>query len=124
MKKITLLCIAMMMFVACNKEENLSDNNNDPIPAPIVDGIIPDAVTDYDGNSYDAVRLGDQQSALSLPTPEKQNQEIRPLLAVKDFFQRIIVSKTTMRPWVDEFGIRHIGLYDFLLNETLLEPNQ
>ena len=64
------------------------------------------------------------QSALSLPSQEKQNQEIRPLLAVKDFFQRIIVSKTTMRPWVDEFGIRHIGLYDFLLNETLLEPNQ
>ena len=63
------------------------------------------------------------QSALSLPTPEKQNQAIRPLLAVKDFFQRIIVSKTTMRPWVDEFGIRHIGLYDFLLNETLLEQN-
>ena len=60
MKKIMLLCIAAMIFVACNKEEDLSDNNNDPIPAPIVDGIIPNAVTDYDGNSYDAVRLGDQ----------------------------------------------------------------
>lgn len=60
------------------------------------------------------------QSALNLPTPEKQNQEIRPLLAVKDFFQRIIISKTTMKPWTDEFGIRHIGLYDFLLNDTLI----
>ena len=64
------------------------------------------------------------QSALALPTPEKQQQEARPLLAVKDFFQRIIVSKTTMRPWVDEFGLRHIGLYDFLLNENLLEQDQ
>ena len=61
------------------------------------------------------------QSALSLPTPEKQSQETRPLLAVKDFFQRIIISKTTAKPWSDEFGIRHIGLYDFLLNDTLLE---
>ena len=61
------------------------------------------------------------QSALSLPTTEKQSQETRPLLAVKDFFQRIIISKTTAKPWSDGFGIRHIGLYDFLLNDTLLE---
>ena len=61
------------------------------------------------------------QSALNLRAPEKQRQEIRPLLAVKDFFQKIIVSKTTMKPWTDDFGIRHIGLYDFLLNDELLE---
>ena len=64
------------------------------------------------------------QSALALPTPEKRKQEARPLLAVKDFFQRIIISKTTMRPWIDESGIRHVGLYDFLLDETLLEQNR
>ena len=64
------------------------------------------------------------QSALALPTPEKRKQEVRPLLAVKDFFQRIIISKTPMRAWIDEFGIRHIGLYDFLLNETLLEQDR
>jgi len=29
-----------------------------------------------------------------------------------------------MRAWIDEFGIRHIGLYDFLLNETLLEQDR
>ena len=63
------------------------------------------------------------QSALNLPTPEKQSQETRPLLAVKDFFQRIILSKTTAKPWIDEFGIRHIGLYDFLLNDALLEQH-
>ena len=56
------------------------------------------------------------QSALSLPTPEKRKQEIRPLLAVKDFFQKIIISKTAMKPWIDEFGIRHIGLCDFPVN--------
>ncbi len=61
------------------------------------------------------------QSALSLSTQEKQKQEARPLLAVNDFFQKIIISKTTMKPWTDEFGIRHVGLYDFLLNDALIE---
>jgi len=61
------------------------------------------------------------QSALALPTPNKQQQEARPLMAVKDFFKRIIISKTTMKPWIDNAGIHHIGLYDFLLKENVLD---
>ena len=60
------------------------------------------------------------QSALSIADAEKARQEARPLLAVKDFFQRVIISKSMMKPWTDETGIKHIGLYDFLLNEFSL----
>jgi len=63
------------------------------------------------------------QSALSLPDSEKQKQETRPLNAVNDFFERIIVVKTTMKPWMDESGIRYIGLYDFLLEDHLPDRN-
>ena len=60
------------------------------------------------------------QSALSIPDPDKAAQEARPLLAVKDFFQKIIVTKTSMKPWIDEKGVLHIGLYDFLLQDDVL----
>ena len=61
------------------------------------------------------------QSALSMNDREKAAQETRPLLAVKDFFRKIIVSKTPMKPWYDENGVLHIGLYDFLLNDDIFE---
>ena len=32
----------------------------------------------------------------------------------KDFFKKIIISKTSMKPWTDEEGILHLGLYEFL----------
>lgn len=59
------------------------------------------------------------QSALSSSDPEKSAQESRPLLAVKDFFRKIIVTKTSMKPWIDEMGVVHIGLCDFLLQEDV-----
>lgn len=60
------------------------------------------------------------QSALSMNDPIKARTELRPLLGTKDFFKKIVVSKTSMKPWIDEDGIIHLGLYDFLLNEELL----
>ena len=60
------------------------------------------------------------QSALSIADPDKAAQEARPLLAVKDFFQKIIVTKTSMKQWIDEKGVVHIGLYDFLLQDDVL----
>ena len=60
------------------------------------------------------------QSALTVADPEKLQQEKRPLLAVRDSFQRIVVSKTVAKPWFDETGIKHMGLYDFLLDENAL----
>ncbi len=61
------------------------------------------------------------QSALSLSDPDKMTTELRPLKNTKDFFKKIIVSKTHAKPWTDEDGIVHIGLYDFLLNQNSLE---
>lgn len=61
------------------------------------------------------------QSALNVSEPAKMETEIRPLKNVKDFFKKIIISKTSMKPWTDEDGILHLGLYEFLLNENSLE---
>ena len=60
------------------------------------------------------------QSALNIDNPEKAKTELRPLLNAKDFFKKIIITKTSMRPWIDDNGIVHMGLYDFLLNEDSL----
>ena len=61
------------------------------------------------------------QLALNLDSPEKSKQELRPLLAVKDFFKKIIITKTRAKPWIDNNGIIHIGIYDFLLNDNILD---
>ena len=59
------------------------------------------------------------QSALNLDTPEKTAQEIRPFLKIRnDFTRRIVITKSTMPAWTDEYGILHLGIYDFLLRET------
>ncbi len=60
------------------------------------------------------------QSALNMADPAKAKRELRPLLSTRDFFKKIVVSKTSMKPWIDEDGISHLGLYDFLLNENLI----
>lgn len=48
--------------------------------------------------------------------PSKLETELRPLKNTKDFFKKIIISKTSMKSWTDEDGILHLGLYEFLLN--------
>ena len=60
------------------------------------------------------------QSALSMVDERKVQQELRPLLSVDDSFRKIVVSKTSARPWNDEKGVLHLGLYDFLLDENSL----
>ena len=61
------------------------------------------------------------QSALNVSDPSKLETELRPLKSTRDFFKKILVSKTNMKPWTDEDGILHVGLYEFLLNEEPLE---
>ncbi len=60
------------------------------------------------------------QSALALPDEEKTKQELRPLISVKDCFKKIVITKTSMKPWTDDMGVVHLGLYDFLLDEDSL----
>ena len=61
------------------------------------------------------------QSAFNVNDPSKLETELRPLRNTKDFFKKIIISKTSMKPWTDDEGILHLGLYEFLLNENSLE---
>lgn len=61
------------------------------------------------------------QSALNVSDASKLETELRPLKNTKDFFKKIIVSKTSMRHWTDDDGILHVGLYEFLLNENSLD---
>ncbi len=61
------------------------------------------------------------QSALNVSDSSKLETELRPLKNTRDFFKKIIISKTAMKSWTDEDGILHLGLYEFLLNENSLE---
>lgn len=56
------------------------------------------------------------QSALRMPTIEKEIQEQRPLLNINDSFRKIIIVGNDIKSKVNEHGIRTIGLIDFLLN--------
>ena len=57
------------------------------------------------------------QSAYSLNGDEKRNQEIRPLLSVKDFFEKTMITRFGLKPWPDERGVQYISLLDFLLSD-------
>jgi len=60
------------------------------------------------------------QSALTTEEPGKMEQEIRPFLKLKnDFTARIVITKSDMNPWTDDYGIRHVSVYDFLLGNSL-----
>lgn len=61
------------------------------------------------------------QSALSMPTPEKQIQEKTSLINVADFFKKIIIVKDIVNVKRDENGIVTMSIYDFLLKENSLD---
>lgn len=56
MKKIMFLFAAALLMAACEKEE---PNNDNTLQLPKVEKI-PNAVTDIDGNVYDAIKIGSQ----------------------------------------------------------------
>lgn len=57
------------------------------------------------------------QSAYSLPTDEKREQEVKPLRKIDDSFKKIIVTKDIVPTTYDENGILTVNIYDFLLNK-------
>ena len=61
------------------------------------------------------------QSAYSLPSPDKINQEKASLLNIDDSFKKIIIVKDRVKPFLDEHGILTINLFDFLLNRDSLD---
>jgi len=60
------------------------------------------------------------QSAYMLPTPEKTEQEIRPLKKINDSFKKILITLNTPKPYYTDDGIFVMNVYDFLLKPELL----
>lgn len=60
------------------------------------------------------------QSALSLPTKEKIEQEQNSLTRIADYFKKIIIVKDISRSHYTENGIYLLNLYDFLLDQNSL----
>lgn len=60
------------------------------------------------------------QSALALPTHEKEKQEMLPLQNINDSFKKIIIVKDGPTHY-NESGILILNLFDFLLKENSLE---
>ncbi|MDD2962055.1 MAG: ATP-binding protein [Muribaculaceae bacterium] len=61
------------------------------------------------------------QSAYSMPTPDKVEQEETPLRKVDDFFKRIVVTGDEAPITRNNYGITTMSIYDFLLKDNSLE---
>ena len=61
------------------------------------------------------------QSAFSVESAEKREQETLSLRKSGDFFRKIVVVGGMKRPTRDEFGIEYIGVIPFLLNPAFME---
>lgn len=61
------------------------------------------------------------QSAFSIPTIEKRQQEERPLVNVGDGFRKVVVTKDNVIRHNDENGILIMSLQEFLMDEGVLE---
>ncbi len=60
------------------------------------------------------------QSAFAMPTPEKREQEERPLNAIGDSFKKIIVVRDAIKVRRNDMGIVTMGVRNFLLDENSL----
>lgn len=61
------------------------------------------------------------QSAYSIPTKEKMEQEEQSLIKIDDFFKRIIIVENDIKLWRNEKGIVIMGLKQFLLDYNSLD---
>lgn len=60
------------------------------------------------------------QSAYALETEEKKNSEVRPFKLTDDSFPKILIRHDIRKRWYDDNGVLHIGVVDFLLDETII----
>lgn len=60
------------------------------------------------------------QSAYHIANQEKLNQELRPLLHIRDAFAKVLITMERIPRHYDENGILRLNFYDFLLDETAL----
>ena len=61
------------------------------------------------------------QSAFALPSPEKQQQEERPLKSINDSFSKFVIVKDDILLRRDQSGIVTMGLREFLMRDDSLE---
>ena len=61
------------------------------------------------------------QSALTLESDEKREQELNSLKRIDDSFKKIVVVKDDIIPRYDEQGIYYTGVKDFLLTDSVFE---
>ena len=60
------------------------------------------------------------QVAYTIDGNEKIAQEQKSLLHINDAFKKIIIVKDSIKPHYNNYGVYIIGLYDFLLNDNIL----
>ena len=60
------------------------------------------------------------QSALVIPDEEKKRQETASFRNIDDSFKRVVVVKDDITPYRDDYGDLYVGLFDFLLDPTIL----
>ncbi len=60
------------------------------------------------------------QSAFSLPTPEKQQQEFNSLKRINDSFQKIVIVGGMLPTYRNDDGILILNVFDFLLNKVAI----
>jgi len=61
------------------------------------------------------------QPALSMDDDRKSAAVLRSLMAVGDFFKKVVISKSCGKSWTDNAGIFRLGLIDFLTDEQSLD---
>lgn len=61
------------------------------------------------------------QSAFTMDSPEKTEQELLPFRHCKDFFRKIVVTGGNEKMWHDDEGIIHVGIIPFLLDRKFLD---
>ena len=58
------------------------------------------------------------QSALNLPTAEKQAQEMRPLLSIKDSFKKVLIVGGLQPTYITDDAVLVQNLFDFLMENS------
>ena len=61
------------------------------------------------------------QSAYMMPDAEKMEQEQRPLVKIDDGFRKVIITGDFSSGLYNENGVFRIGVYDFLLDDHIME---
>lgn len=60
------------------------------------------------------------QSAYSMPTDEKREQELASLRKIDDSFRKIIIVGDDIATYNDDNGFIFMGLFQFLKNDNIL----